>query len=359
VPPLLTEADHQTHFDLQLAIDGVAVFLSPLSSPTAASSTTSATLASASNSAATQFFSLTANYNLIEFAAVSSHLASERAVIQFEDGLANWQLLFAGDSDFLANLFQLKPYLWQVQDDYWVKVTPVVTGTQYTLLATIVNQTNFLSSLGLAPWLLLVFLLIIIFFNLVAFSIYYVQFSRRYYFTNQIKEIIKGGENSLLEFKSSLRFDRNTKQLNKILEAAVLKSIAAFNNSDGGMLIVGVDDKGKVLGLKSDYETLKKSDKDGFELHLRALISQAYGEHFAARRVEIIFSSLGREEVCLIRVRKGRTPLYTLATDKNGTKTEKFYIRLGNSSREIEKPSDIVAYQKDRFGRRLRLPGKK
>ena len=112
---------------------------------------------------------------------------------------------------------------------------------------------------------------------------------------------------------------------------------------------MGVNDKGKILGLKKDYETLKKSDRDGFELHLRAIISQAYGQHFAAQRIEIFFPHVNKEEICVLKIKKGRTPIYTMTTDKNcGARQEKFYIRMGNSCREIEKPSDIVIYHSDR-----------
>ena len=155
-----------------------------------------------------------------------------------------------------------------------------------------------------------------------------------------------------MEFKSTLRYDLKEKKINKLLKKVVLKSIAAFNNSDGGLLLIGVDDAGKILGLKADYRTLKKPDKDGFELHLRSLISRSYGEHFVLQQIEIYFPCLAKEEVCVLKINKGRHPLYTSVVDKNGgSKREKFYIRLGNSSQAIDKPSDIIVYQKEQRGR--------
>ena len=38
-------------------------------------------------------------------------------------------------------------------------------------------------------------------------------------------------------------------------QLAILKTIAAFMNSEGGTLIVGVDDSGNILGVEKDYET--------------------------------------------------------------------------------------------------------
>ena len=43
----------------------------------------------------------------------------------------------------------------------------------------------------------------------------------------------------------------------KVLEGAVLKTVAAFLNSyDGGTLLIGVADDGTVHGLDADYASL-------------------------------------------------------------------------------------------------------
>jgi len=36
-------------------------------------------------------------------------------------------------------------------------------------------------------------------------------------------------------------------------------------NGEGGSLIIGVADDGEILGLKADYNILRKKDRDGFE----------------------------------------------------------------------------------------------
>lgn len=240
---------------------------------------------------------------------------------------------------------------------YWIKSTPILTNTTFSRLYLVVQERAFLGVLQLRTWMVISFLAIISLMSICLFAYYYWQHSRRYYFTNQIKEIIKQGEGAHLEFKSTLRYDLKEKKINKLLEKVVLKSIAAFNNSDGGLLLIGVDDAGKILGLKADYRTLKKPDKDGFELHLRSLISRSYGEHFVLQQIEIYFPCLAKEEVCVLKINKGRKPLYISVADKNGAgKSEKFYIRRGNSSIAMEKPSDIMAYQKDRFSWRGKLP---
>jgi hypothetical protein len=46
-------------------------------------------------------------------------------------------------------------------------------------------------------------------------------------------------ESSELEFKSSLRWDYKENKLNTGLEKVIMKTIAAFNNGDGGVLLIG------------------------------------------------------------------------------------------------------------------------
>lgn len=61
--------------------------------------------------------------------------------------------------------------------------------------------------------------------------------------TNGIKKIIEKGESQLVEFKSA--FPANH---------IVASNLAAFANTDGGIIIFGVEDDGRIIGL-SDYRT--------------------------------------------------------------------------------------------------------
>jgi len=47
-------------------------------------------------------------------------------------------------------------------------------------------------------------------------------------------------------------------QASKVMEQVIVKTAAAFLNSEGGTLLIGVDDDGKVLGLENDYKNLQK-----------------------------------------------------------------------------------------------------
>lgn len=164
-----------------------------------------------------------------------------------------------------------------------------------------------------------------------------------------INKIIEAGENTNVEFKSSLRYDSNTEKINKALEEVIMKSIAAFSNTEGGRLFIGISNDGQILGLEHDYSTLKQANRDFFELHLRTLIETYYGNAFSAEGIRIDFVEEQGKDICIVYISKGREPVYTKITNKQGAKEEKFYIRVGNSSREIANASEIIAYVKKHF----------
>lgn len=142
----------------------------------------------------------------------------------------------------------------------------------------------------------------------------------------EVKQLINGGENELVEFKSTLRFDVREGIINKKLEYVIAKTISAFLNSEGGTLVIGVDDDGNSLGLDRDYNTLPKKDKDGFELHLRQLVKKYLGESFE-KYIKTSFPIIDDEEICIVKILRSSKPVFI-----NYEGSEQFYVRNGNSS---------------------------
>jgi len=163
-----------------------------------------------------------------------------------------------------------------------------------------------------------------------------------------ISDLIRDGESNELEFKSSLRWSYKEDTVTKKMEEIILKSISAFSNADGGTLIIGVDDEGSVLGLEKDYRSLD-GNKDEFEIHLRNLLNSNFGKNFSTSNIKVTFFVLeGDKEICKIDVTKGDRPLYMTITDNNGQKQEKFYVRSGNTSQELDL-SEVSDYISSRF----------
>ncbi len=164
-----------------------------------------------------------------------------------------------------------------------------------------------------------------------------------------LEELVKRNENKNLEFKSTLRWDLRENRVNPRLEEVALKTVAAFSNGDGGILIIGVDDNETVLGLESDFNSLKKFGADYFEIHLRNLLNTQFGISFTTNNITIDFPELSEHHTCVIQVKKGQEPVYVTLADKSGQKTERFYVRSGNSSQEIKSLSELNSYISKRF----------
>jgi len=143
---------------------------------------------------------------------------------------------------------------------------------------------------------------------------------------DKVKELIISGENETLEIKSTLRFDLKENIVNKKLEYVIAKTISAFLNTEGGTLIIGVDDDGNTLGLEKDIQTLSKQNIDGFELHLRQVIKKYLGDYFE-KYIKVTFPKVDDKEICLIQISKSGKPVFVTFEGN-----ESFFVRNGNSS---------------------------
>jgi len=145
---------------------------------------------------------------------------------------------------------------------------------------------------------------------------------------NLVEEINKG-ESDFLEFKSSLRWDYNQNVKNKVLELVISKTISAFLNSNGGMLLIGIDDAGSVLGLDNDYSTMSKGNKDGFVLTLTTLINNTLGKQ-THKYISMKIVTINEKDICAIQVEKSNVPVFLIKGEK-----EEFFIRASASSQPL------------------------
>jgi predicted HTH transcriptional regulator len=161
-----------------------------------------------------------------------------------------------------------------------------------------------------------------------------------------IEELVEAGESAEVEFKQTFRWDVNKGQPNKKMEEVIAKAVAAFANSDGGTLLIGVHDANEVVGLQPDL-AVTGGDLDGFELALTDSLQHQFGPAFKAQYVKVSFPTVAGAQICRIDVSPSQKLLPTEITGKDGQKSKKIYIRSGNSSQEL--PShEIEAYLKTR-----------
>lgn len=154
-----------------------------------------------------------------------------------------------------------------------------------------------------------------------------------------ISEIIRSGESSTVEFKSSLRVNLHTKNPDQKIEHTALKTLAAFLNTHGGTLVIGLDDKGTPLGLESDGFL----NEDKMDQHLANLIRDRLGAHHTFC-LHPRFTDYEGKRVLVVRCDPAKSPAYL----KDG-KAEYFYIRTSGTTTELP-ASKIHDYVKQRFG---------
>ncbi len=162
--------------------------------------------------------------------------------------------------------------------------------------------------------------------------------------TRDPKILIKEGEGLFVEFKETMRYDARKGEISKELEKVIVKTIVGFLNSNGGTLLIGINDEGKAVGLDNDYKTLPKKDRDGFENHVSMLVKTMIGLAFA-KYVNVSFEQIDGKDICLVVVNEGHKPAYL----QNSDKKEDFYVRIGNSTQPYSM-SEASEYIKSKWG---------
>ena len=155
--------------------------------------------------------------------------------------------------------------------------------------------------------------------------------------TRPLAELIRMGEGPSLEFKSTLQWDVVQERQNKELRDAVLKTIVAFMNSEGGTLLIGVEDSGHIFGLEQDLRMLGGST-DRFLQLINTIVADSIGPQYAPYVRARIDSSDGKQ-VCVVDTSEAAEPAFL-----SGTRGREFYIRTGNTTRSLD-AEQTLAYQ--------------
>jgi len=156
-----------------------------------------------------------------------------------------------------------------------------------------------------------------------------------------IEDLIEKGENDRIEFKETILYDVHQNIANTELRKKAVKEICAFANSDGGTLIIGVEDGNKeVKGIERDLSIMKKG-KDTFETSLNQEISEKLGDSFASMYTRLKFEEIDGKEVCVVSVEQSPDPLYY------GNERE-FYVRNGSITKALN-PEETTRYISEQF----------
>jgi len=150
--------------------------------------------------------------------------------------------------------------------------------------------------------------------------------------------LIEQGESETLEFKSTLRWHVYAERMDKEIEHASLKTIAAFLNTDGGTLLIGVNDDGEPRGLDDD----QFDSDDDMMLHLTNIVKERIGTAFM-RFLNLSVEEIDGKEVFRVDCEPSVVPAYLEYQNE-----EQFYIRTGPATDKLPS-SEIHDYIRNHF----------
>lgn len=153
-----------------------------------------------------------------------------------------------------------------------------------------------------------------------------------------IAELLTMEESACLEFKSTFQWDIRAGLKNEDLRLETIRTLAAFSNTEGGFLLLGVEDNKDIFGLEKDYSLISRPDRDGFCQLLTQEIENRISRTFVPS-LRVSFHKVSDRDVCKIAVNAGNDAVWAKeAKDLFG-----FYIRTQNSTRKVS-PIEAVDY---------------
>ena len=164
------------------------------------------------------------------------------------------------------------------------------------------------------------------------------------------EELIKRGESKTLEFTSTMRWNlKEDKQDDKVITHAVLKTIAAFLNTEGGDLLIGVADDGAIVGIERDQ--LENDDK--FMRHLAQVVRNGLGDR-AGTCIDPKTQVVNMNTVCVVSCQRSPEPVYLKWKGVESTSEGDFFVRSGPGT--VKLPAESAReFVRTRFGTKSEL----
>ncbi|WP_097497687.1 N-6 DNA methylase [Escherichia coli] len=145
-----------------------------------------------------------------------------------------------------------------------------------------------------------------------------------------LKYIISAGETRYIEFKQSffanvdkIRGEDKTIEKDLSVQYEIIKDIASFMNTEGGTLLIGVNDKGKITGVEREMSRFKFKKIDNYFQELGAQLGsrlfQDYHHYCKLTEVKV-------DETIVVKIDCRPTPFPVFLDN------EKFHVRTDTSS---------------------------
>lgn len=156
---------------------------------------------------------------------------------------------------------------------------------------------------------------------------------------DKIKSLVLQGESKSLEFKQTFDWCLRQKTKQKYVEDSCLKTIVGFLNSDGGILLIGVEDSGMIPGIDDERSKFHKDSNDKYLLYLKDKIKNRIGTPFF-RYIDIITVEVDGKTVIEVVCKPSDEEVFL--------DEKEFYIRTSPSTDKLE-GKELSSYLKKRF----------
>ena len=264
-------------------------------------------------------------------------------VIPIEEALRWWKgIKNKGEKDLWIMRFS------RIDGTWWAGFTPLLESRRMTWIGVVIPESEITGSVK-RGWPQLLFMALGVLLVGVLLTL---ELVRKYSyqlrdlpqkvsqsdFERDVLTLIEGGESATLEFKSTVRTNLKTGKKAKEIEFAWLKTVVGFMNTDGGMIVIGVDDNGEIVGIEAD----EFESEDRCLLHLKSLVNDHIGPEFS-RFISFRLGTVKGKTVLVIECERVRKPVF-LKIGKN----EDFYIRTGPSTVKLTM-SQMVDYLESRI----------
>jgi hypothetical protein len=145
----------------------------------------------------------------------------------------------------------------------------------------------------------------------------------------EIQRLLKTEESVKHELKSTMRYSIKTKKIEDFLVDPILKTIVAFLNTEGGHLIVGVQEtiNGDNIVIGIEVDGFKSQDE--WHRHLKSKIKSRIDIKFLENNIKVEFKKVEDKTIAIIKVAALDKKEHAMLDEK------KIYERKGPSNEEL------------------------
>lgn len=142
----------------------------------------------------------------------------------------------------------------------------------------------------------------------------------------------------------------------RIIHSA-FKTICAFANTNGGVLLIGVSNDKSIYGLEKDYECFKKEsekNRDGFGKFLDAKLKSYFGDSFSSQYLKKDFLNFPEGDILIIEVKESLEEVFLLRDENDNVSPGILYVRNLSSTDKLE-GIELAKFIKQRTSQRIAI----